>query len=82
MTRLAPRTYDHRIREQIALAGEAETLARRGIPVLISNHDTLFTRDIYSSAKILSFLVQRYISCKGEKRQKVKELLAIYRSRK
>jgi DNA adenine methylase len=48
------------------------------IPVLISNHNTRFTRDVYTNAKLKRFSVQRYISCDGANRNKAKELLAIY----
>lgn len=47
--------------------------------VIISNHDTPVTRELYKNAtKIISFPVQRTISSKGGKREKVKELLAFY----
>jgi DNA adenine methylase len=47
--------------------------------VLISNHDTEFTRHIYRNAsKIKSKIVGRMISADSSKRNPVKELLAIY----
>ncbi|MGT9759048.1 hypothetical protein ACVWQG_04525 [Neisseria meningitidis] len=46
--------------------------------VLISNHDTEFTRDIYSFAILKTIEVQRNIAAKGSSRKKVGELLAIY----
>ncbi|EEZ76091.1 hypothetical protein NEILACOT_03814 [Neisseria lactamica ATCC 23970] len=47
--------------------------------VLISNHDTEFTRDIYSFAILKTVAVQRNIAAKGSSsRKKVGELLAIY----
>jgi DNA adenine methylase len=64
--------------EQKELARQAELLANRGITVVLSNHDTEFTRLAYSSAKIISFDVQRYISCNGEKRDKAPEVLAVF----
>lgn len=64
--------------EQRALAREAERLAGLGIPVLLSNHDTEFTRAIYASARIISFGVQRYISCDGQNRGKAAEVLALF----
>ena len=48
------------------------------IPVLISNHDTKFTRGIYKGAKLKRVKVQRSISQNSEKRIKVKELIAIF----
>lgn len=65
--------------DQESLAELALTHSRRGITVLISNHDTAFTRQIYAQARIVSFPVQRSISCKGSKRGTVQELLAIYK---
>lgn len=64
--------------EQRSLAQLSEKLANRGIPVLISNHDTPFTREIYQNASLTSFDVQRFVSCKGEDRKPVKEILALY----
>lgn len=57
----------------------AQMAKESGIPVLISNHDTKFTRDIYKGAKITKLKVARYISQKGHKRTKVKELMALYK---
>ena len=46
---------------------------------IISNHDTPVTRELYKNAtKIMSFPVQRTISSNGGKREKVKELIAVY----
>ncbi|WJG10008.1 Dam family site-specific DNA-(adenine-N6)-methyltransferase [Aliiglaciecola sp. LCG003] len=47
--------------------------------VLISNHDTPFTREIYSQADVTQLMVSRTISQKGDKRVKVSELLALYK---
>lgn len=51
---------------------------KRGIPVLISNHDMTITRKLYQKARIYSYDVQRTVSCIGDKRKKVKELLALF----
>ena len=64
--------------QQVLLANTAKHLASQGIQVIISNHDTEFTRDIYKSATIVSLIVQRNISSKGSERKKAKELLAIF----
>lgn len=57
-----------------------ETSENTGCTVLISNHDTDSIRDLYADAdEIISFDVKRTISSKGDKRNKAKELLAIYR---
>lgn len=66
------------IEEQISLAHHAQMTSKNGIPVIISNHDTPFTRELYQQAYITSFSVQRFISCAGNNRQQVKELVAIY----
>ncbi|MFT2091922.1 Dam family site-specific DNA-(adenine-N6)-methyltransferase [Paraglaciecola sp. 2405UD69-4] len=64
---------------QVKLADLARrTSENRGIPVLVSNHDTEFTRDIYQGAHITSLQVSRFISQNGNKRLKVAELLALY----
>lgn len=64
--------------EQIKLADMARKLQKKGIVVLISNHDTEFTREIYKGAKILEFDVQRHISCDGSNRKKANELIALF----
>jgi len=68
--------------EQADLAHIAEEItAKKKISVLISNHDTAWTRKIYEHAKkIKSVEVARTISTKGDKRKKVKELLALYKA--
>lgn len=64
--------------EQQALADTAEQLVNKGHVVVISNHDTPYTRQLYQSAHIISFPVKRLISCNGKERKAVQELLAIY----
>lgn len=66
------------MKEQQDLAAMAEKLSERGITVLISNHDTLFTNDAYKSAKIFKFDVQRNISADSANRNKAAELLAVF----
>jgi DNA adenine methylase len=65
--------------EQIALAELAKKSAGNNIPVIISNHDTPFTRKLYHGAKITSFPVRRNISCKGNQRLAVRELIAVFK---
>ncbi|MEN3159567.1 Dam family site-specific DNA-(adenine-N6)-methyltransferase [Alkalimonas sp. NCh-2] len=48
------------------------------VPVVISNHDTQFTRQLYKGAEMQFFDVQRSISTNGEKREKAKEVLALF----
>ncbi len=65
--------------EQHRLAELAGKLAECNIPVIISNHDTAFTRKVYQRAsRLLFFPVQRYISRNGAKRTKADELLAFF----
>ena len=64
--------------EQIILSKFAIDTAKRGVPVIISNHDTPFTRALYKTAKITSFPVRRNISCKGSQRLFVRELIAVF----
>jgi DNA adenine methylase len=67
------------LEDQKDLAARALKASKRGIPVIISNHDTDFTRELYSGAEIMRFDVQRSISCNGSKRGAAPELLAIYK---
>ena len=66
--------------DQVLLAEKAAELAKRGVHVVISNHDTKEIRKLYSSgnAKLNSFEVRRNISCDAKNRKKVKELLAVF----
>ncbi len=65
--------------DQIQLAQLAKNSAAKGITVIISNHDTSFTRLQYRDAEITSFLVRRSINCKSDERHYVKELVAVYK---
>lgn len=69
------------LRQQKELALHAMKAAERGATVIISNHDTAFTRDLYVryGGELVFLDVQRNISCKGTKRHKAKELLAVFR---
>lgn len=67
------------MREQQQLAELAQQTSQRGIPVLISNHKTTDTDQIYQSAKQHDyFTVRRYISCNGKKRNVAGEVLALF----
>ncbi|WNC72086.1 Dam family site-specific DNA-(adenine-N6)-methyltransferase [Thalassotalea psychrophila] len=70
--------------EQADLANAAEEVtAEKNVTVLISNHDTIWTRKIYEHAtKIKAVKVARTISQKGANRKKVGELLALYKPQK
>ena len=64
--------------DQSRLAQAARDTAEQSQGVLISNHDTVFTREIYKDARLALIDVQRNIAAKGSSRQKVGELLAVY----
>lgn len=64
--------------DQIKLNDEAISAAKRGVPVIISNHHTKFTKELYKNAKIIKLDVPRMISCNSTNRNKVKEVIAIY----
>jgi len=68
--------------EQKALAKLAESLAMRGVSVVISNHDTVFTKSAYRSSTVEMrfdrFEVQRFISSNGNNRGKAREVLALF----
>lgn len=52
--------------------------ASRGIPVLLSNHDTPETRELYRGADIEELLVKRFISAKAKTREDAREILAYW----
>lgn len=66
------------ISQQEKLVSFSISLKERGIPVVISNHSTEWTLEHYKDGTIVEFEVQRNISCKGDSRNKVKELLVIF----
>ena len=67
------------LEQQQQLANIACKKSTQGIPVLVSNHNTSFTREAYRKAhSIIKFKVQRYISCNGNKRCSAGELLALF----
>jgi DNA adenine methylase len=65
-------------KEQIELTRLAIKTASRGIPVIISNHDTPFTRAQYASSQIHSFAVRRTISRNPQERKMIRELIAVF----
>lgn len=78
-TRLLPYTQKlFTSEDQIELSELAQETAAKGIPVILSNHDTEFTRYHYRKAEIKSFQVARFINCQTALRQPVKELIAIF----
>ena len=64
---------------QIRLATAAYEAAGRGATALISNHGNRQARAIYRQAsKFHYFNVRRSISCNSDKRERAKELIAVY----
>lgn len=64
--------------DQRRLVELARELASKGIPVILSNHDTAFTQNLYQGSSIISFDVQRNISCNGSNRGRAREVLALF----
>jgi len=64
--------------DQTDLATLAQETAEKGISVIVSNHDTPLTRELYAKATISSFPVKRVISCIGSKRKPAHELIAVF----
>lgn len=78
-TRPLAYTQNHfKLSDQINLAELAEETAAKGIPVILSNHDTPFTREYYKNGEIKSFEVTRWINCQANKRRPVKEIIAVF----
>jgi DNA adenine methylase len=63
---------------QRELANQAILAKNKGIRVVISNHDTNLTREIYLGSTIKTLNVRRSISSKASTRGDVKEIIAIY----
>ena len=64
--------------DQEHLVFMARACAKKGIPVIVSNHDTDFVQNLYLGAHIIRFDVQRSISCNGKRRNRAPELLALF----
>jgi DNA adenine methylase len=72
-----------RISDQRDLAEAARSAAERGVPVLLSNHDTPIVRDLYEGASFTHVSLNRKISCKPSTRKNAEgEVLALYSARK
>ena len=65
---------------QLELAEWAPKLARRGIQVVISNHNIKAIKQLYENAGAATkgFMVRRMISCQVNNRAKVGEILAVF----
>lgn len=64
--------------QQERLAAAAEAARQRGAVVVISNHDTEWTRALYQAAEIHSLPVHRSISANSQTRGQVPEIVAVY----
>ena len=60
------------------LTHHAYRLAKKGIPVIISNHHTPYTESAYRDAQQHIIDVPRSISCQGRGRKSVQEVLALF----
>jgi DNA adenine methylase len=68
--------------DQLELAACCRAAAARGAYVLISNHDTPGTRELYRDAdECHELVVARRISCKSATRMPARELLVVFRPR-
>jgi DNA adenine methylase len=64
--------------QQRELASIAEFLARKGVPVVISNHDTDDARTLYRKARLHTVTVHRSISSVAQTRGSAAELIAVF----
>jgi len=64
--------------QQVELSQLAESLAEKGIKVIVSNHDVLITRELYKNATLYPIQVTRTVAAKGSSRKKANELIAVY----
>lgn len=64
--------------DQKRLALVAMQLSQKGIKTIISNHFNDFIVETYHEAKLEIFPVQRFISCDGDNRNSVNEVLAVF----
>ena len=74
LTQYSPFKFD--LADHKDLAQCAQAAVEKGAKILISNHDTNFTRQLYQNAKIETLHVQRNVSCNSSSRVKTKELIA------
>jgi len=64
--------------DQYDLAQLARKASVRGALVIVSNHDTAQTRDLYAGATIIELQVTRSVGADASSRKKVGELLAVF----
>jgi len=61
--------------EQIRVAKEVHELTRKGVKVMVSNHNTQFILDLFKGYSIYNVLARRSISCNSETRGPVEEVI-------
>ena len=66
------------ISEQERLNKEIRIACKKGVKVVLSNHNTAYTRKLYTGASFTKFKVRRNISCDSKARNYAQELLAIF----
>ena len=76
-TSYAQFAFNHDAQQKLAELAQRAAF-KRGIPVLVSNHNLPVTRALYASASLSEIMVKRSISTKGDNRIAVSELLAFY----
>ena len=64
--------------DQLRLANAARELAGRGIPVVISNHDTEETRALYAGARLHTLTAYRSVAANSGRRGIAAELVAVF----
>ena len=67
-----------RIKDHWDMVQAAIRAAERGIPVAISNSDSIATRQLYAGARLLPVLATRRIAASKESRGAENELIAVY----
>jgi DNA adenine methylase len=66
------------IEQQRELVRCIEQVNKNSVKVVVSNHDTVETRELYKNARIREIDVRRTISSKSASRGSVKEIIAIF----
>ena len=66
------------LEDQKNLSYKAMELKEKKIQCVISNHDTIITRNLYKEAKIFKLKVQRNIASRASSRKKIDELVALF----
>jgi DNA adenine methylase len=64
--------------QHVELVEIARFLASKGVPVVISNHDSLQSRELYRHANLHSVQVRRSISAQAASRGSAAELIAVF----